>query len=143
MEQWFYNHLPSALVLIGIAGGTLVQISPIQINPWTALLRWIGRAINGELIKNVTELQTSLNAHIKTDNDRYFKQCRMRVLRFNDEILQHQRHTKEHFDEILGDITEYEKYCDEHPDFKNNKAVLAINNIKRVYKECMQANDFL
>ena len=35
--------------------------------------------------------------------------CRYRILRFNDEILHEQRHTKEHFDQILDDITRYEK----------------------------------
>lgn len=48
--------------------------------------------------------------------------CRYRILRFNDEILHEQRHTKEHFDQILDDITRYEKYCDEHPEYENNKA---------------------
>ena len=35
--------------------------------------------------------------------------CRYRILRFNDEILHEQRHTKEHFDQILDDITRYEQ----------------------------------
>ena len=69
--------------------------------------------------------------------------CRYRILRFNDEILHEQRHTKEHFDQILDDITRYEKYCDEHPEYENNKATLAIKNVKKVYQKCSDENSFL
>lgn len=68
---------------------------------------------------------------------------RYRILRFNDEILHEQKHTKEHFDQILDDITRYEKYCEEHPEYENNKAVLAIENVERVYKKCSDENLFL
>ena len=69
--------------------------------------------------------------------------CRYRILRFNDEILHDLRHSKEHFDQVLEDITRYETYCHEHPEYKNNKAVLAIENIKRVYQKCSNDNTFL
>lgn len=69
--------------------------------------------------------------------------CRYRILRFNDEILHDQRHTKEHFDQILDDVTRYEKFCKDHPEYENNKAILAIENIKRVYKKCTDEGTFL
>lgn len=69
--------------------------------------------------------------------------CRYRILRFNDEVLHDQKHTKEHFDQILDDITRYELFCDEHPEYENNKAVLAIENIKRIYQKCSDENTFL
>lgn len=69
--------------------------------------------------------------------------CRYRILHFNDEVLHGARHTKEHFDQILDDITRYERYCDEHPEYENNKAVLAIGNIKRVYQKCNDEVTFL
>lgn len=69
--------------------------------------------------------------------------CRYRILRFNDEIIHDQKHTKEHFDQILEDITRYEKYCDEHPEYENNKAILSIENIKRIYQKCSDENMFI
>lgn len=69
--------------------------------------------------------------------------CRYRILRFNDEVLHDQHHTKEHFDQILDDITRYERYCADHPEYENNKAVFAIANIKRVYQKCADENIFL
>lgn len=69
--------------------------------------------------------------------------CRYRILRFDDEIRHDEHHTKEHFDQILEDITEYEKYCDGHPEYKNNKAIMAIGNIKKVYQKCTDERTFL
>ena len=143
MDEWILQHLPETALLIGFAGSTLVQISPIKVNPWSALARWIGRAINKEILDNVSNMQETLDKHITKDDERYAKQCRLRILRFNDEILQQKRHTKEHFDEILDDITEYERYCKEHPEYINNKAVMAIHNVEHVYKECLAKNSFL
>lgn len=87
-----------------------------------------------------SERLESLSRHLyETDatNARY------RILRFNDEVLHGTRHTKEHFDQILGDINSYESYCNAHPEYENNKAVLAIENIKKVYQKCATDNDFL
>lgn len=69
--------------------------------------------------------------------------CRYRILRFDDEIRHDERHSKEHFDQILEDITEYETYCSHHQDYKNSKAVLAIENIKRIYQKCTNEGTFL
>lgn len=68
---------------------------------------------------------------------------RYRILRFNDEILHGQKHSKEHFDQILEDVQNYENYCIENPKFQNNKAVFAIRNIKNVYQKCTDEGSFL
>jgi hypothetical protein len=69
--------------------------------------------------------------------------CRARIMRFGDEIYQGHEHTKEHFDQILLDITFYEDYCDSHPKFKNSIAVATIANIKWVYEKCLKEKSFL
>lgn len=85
----------------------------------------------------------SLNRLAKMIAENEATTCRYRILRFNDEILHDQKHTKEHFDQILDDVTRYEKFCAEHPEYENNKAVMAIENIKRVYQKCSNDNTFL
>lgn len=85
----------------------------------------------------------SLNRLAKMIAENEAATCRYRILRFNDEILHERKHTKEHFDQILDDVTRYEKFCAEHPEYENNKAVLAIENIKRVYQNCSNENTFL
>lgn len=67
---------------------------------------------------------------------------RYRILRFSDEILHDVTHSKEHFDQVLDDITTYKRFCEEHSDYENNKAELAIENIKNTYKRCCEENSF-
>lgn len=69
--------------------------------------------------------------------------ARIRILSFSDEVQRGIRHSKESFDQINSDIDTYRRYCDKHPDYKNNRAVMAIANIERVYADCMRENDFL
>ena len=143
IEAWVLEHLPATVGGVTVAVMSLLQISKVNINPWSALARWLGSAINSAITEEVSKLRETLDNHIVKDDERYAKNCRLRILRFNDEILQQRPHTKEHFDEILDDITEYERYCREHPDYKNNKAVMAIQNVEHVYQECLAKNKFL
>ena len=115
---------------------TIVQIAPIKINPWSWLAEAIGRAINAEVIKK-------LDAHITMDDRRTADGHRARILHFNNELLRDIDHTHEEFREVLSEIDDYEAYCDEHPDYPNNRAVLAIENIREVYKERLKKRDFL
>ena len=39
---------------------TVIQIAPIKINPWSALAKAIGRAIYGEVIAKVDQLERDL-----------------------------------------------------------------------------------
>lgn len=65
------------------------------------------------------------------------------VDRNNDELIDDKHHTREHFIEILAVIDAYEDYCRSHPDYKNNRCICAVANIKRVYNERLQKHDFL
>ena len=51
--------------------------------------------------------------------------------------------SREDFIEILAVIDDYEGYCRDHREYKNNRAVCAIENIKRVYMDRLQKHDFL
>lgn len=144
-----------AEILLAGGGGlflllTLIQITPIKINPWSAIAKAIGRAINGEVIGMLSEVKSAqkttsdrLNEHIRLDDEHNADEHRARILRFNNELIRDIPHTKEEFVDILADIDSYEQYCCKHPEYKNNRAVHAIANIGRVYDERLQKHDFL
>lgn len=143
-EIFMYGGGVAAVIL------SLVEIAPIKINPWSALLKWLGRAINAEVIKGMDEVKAAqaetkqrLDDHISTDEKMEADRCRARILRFNNELLRNIPHTKEDFIEALKDIDDYEHYCKSHPDYANGRAVHAIANIGRVYDERLQKHDFL
>lgn len=129
---------------------TFIQIAPIKVNPWSAIVRGIGKALNGDVLKKLdvleagqVEARNRLDEHIRIDDDRNADTHRSRILHFNTELLRGNRHTQEDFVEVLTEIDFYEHYCREHPDYENNRAVLAIENIKRVYKDLMENGGFL
>lgn len=121
----------------------MIRIPKIELNLWSLLARSIGRAINGEVLEKVDKLTVDFEAHLKIEEKEKIRQARQRILRFDDEILYKKRHSKEHFEEILEDIDLYEEYCNDNPDYKNNKAVFAINDIKETYNKCLKEHDFL
>lgn len=80
---------------------------------------------------------------MKANEARNADEHRARILRFNNELLRDISHTKEEFIDVLADIDFYERYCREHKDYKNNRAVHAIANISRSYDDRLQKHDFL
>lgn len=118
---------------------SLVEIAPIKINPWS----WLGNTLNKGIISKLEKVEKDV-AEVKREvGESSAVTSRYRILRFDDEILHEIRHSKEHFDQILLDIDVYEKFCDIHPDFKNNLAVMAIKHIKEIYQKCSRENSFL
>ena len=122
---------------------TLVQIAPVKINPWSAIAKAIGNAINADVLRELDTVTRKLDTHIRVDDERNADSYRTRILQFNNELLREIMHTREDFIEILAVIDDYERYCREHKEYKNNRAVCAIENIKRVYMERLQKHDFL
>ncbi|MCQ4992060.1 hypothetical protein NE539_01940 [Flavonifractor plautii] len=122
---------------------TLVQIAPVKINPWSWLARKFGRAINGEVLEKVDRLEKDVTKMKQDADERAAVACRVRILHFGDETLHGVLHSKDHFDQILTDITEYERYCAAHPNFKNNMTVLTSARIQEIYAERLEKNDFL
>ncbi len=145
MNDWFIQYSDTLLggLVALLASSVVVQVAPIKLNPWTWLAKKIGRAINGEVTAQLAEISDKLDAHIYEDDKNDAKRARVRILRFADEILQGELHSKEHFDEILEDITEYNRYCARHPEFPNDKATISIAHIESTYRTRMEKNDFL
>ena len=142
MEQFDAMIQTGAISILVILAG-MIKIPKLEINVWNLIGRAIGRSINREVMDRVNALAKEVDELKKDEELERVRFARQRILRFNDEILFEKRHSKEHFDEILDDITLYENYCADHEDYENNKAVLAIGTIKEVYKQCLKTHDFL
>ena len=129
---------------------TLIQIAPIKVNPWSALARALGKAINKDVLDGLAEVKADqkearriLDDHIRVDDTRNADAHRARILQFNNELLRDIPHTREDFIEILEEIDFYERFCEEHKDYKNNRCTHAIANIGRVYDDRLRKHDFL
>lgn len=88
-----------------------------------------------ELLEKFNELNYKVDCN-KADD------CRRIILNFNGEIKRGIHHDEEQFNEVIRLIDKYETFCRDNPNYPNNKAVLAIENIKNVYKKAYSKNDF-
>lgn len=122
---------------------TLIQISPIKVNPWSWIGRCIGRAINGEVLEKVEDLTRDVRQNKADDDEQWASLSRTHILRFGDEILHGVSHSQEHFNQVLLDISKYEHYCETHPQYVNNIATATIKQIKKTYQKCLDENNFL
>ena len=148
----------------GAAGGvclvillSLVEISPIKINPWSKLFRVLGKALNKDMMDEINGLKTELTdlkKEIKKVDDRVDKmdsridennaiQCRSRILRFGDEVSHGQNHSRDHFKQIFCDITTYNSYCHSHPEFQNDMTKITSKRIEDDYMERDKRDTFL
>lgn len=69
--------------------------------------------------------------------------ARIRILGASDEVLHGVDHSLEWWNQVNEDITKYDNFCNNHPDFKNNKAVQAVDHLNKIYAERLDKNDFI
>lgn len=126
-----------------VAVASLLEVSKLKINPWTAFFRLLGRAINADLLKEIESMQKRMEQSEQDRAEQDAIELRRRILLFGDEVARGVKHSEEHFNQILQDMTDYETYCQEHEDFKNDKTVITSERIKEAYKHCLKTGDFL
>jgi hypothetical protein len=115
-----------------VLASVFVEITPVKINPVSSFLKWLGKKLNTDTAERLDNLEK-----------RDIIDTRYRILRFGDEVRRKERHSREHFDQILSDIDDYEKYCEGHKDFKNSKTQATTARILEVYQQCIREDDFL
>ena len=96
--------------------------------------------------KKIIEMITKLDEKIdKLDgelSERSAISCRVRILKFMDEILEGWNHSRDSYTQVLQDITNYTNYCNTHPLFLNHQTEATIEYIKNDYQEHLEKNDF-
>lgn len=137
------------LFLVFIILSTVIEIAPIKINPWDAILKWIGDRLNKSAYMKIEEVEKKLDKHIKesnerdaTDRENQLKQKRKDITCFCNECMRGKKHTLEQFNLMMGECDEYEIYVrDNH--IVNGVINSSISEIRRLYNKCIENNDFL
>lgn len=69
--------------------------------------------------------------------------ARENILRFDDELIAGEKHSREYFRAILeDDVDGYEKYCKAHEEFRNSFTVEAVKHIRNVYGKLLEEGKF-
>ena len=89
----------------------------------------------------IVEVKKSINKLGERINENQAVLARTHILRFDDELLNDIKHSKEYFSQTLQDIDVYEAFCMDHPNFKNSFATAAINHILKTYGELLEKHN--
>ena len=125
------------------------KFGPKDKKPWTALFTFIGKILTKEfsesqkaLVDRVDVLSDKIEAVAESVAETRAIAARVRILRFADEIIGKQAHSRESYVQIFTDIDTYDKFCRSHLDFKNHNTVSATRLINDAYDERSRKNDF-
>ena len=106
---------------------SLIQISPLKLNPWDSFFRWLGKKMNGGLEEQMEKLQKQLS-------DLWINAHRQSILTFARECRADIDHDAEEWNHILSVADEYEMYCQKN--IVSNGVVKADTEyIRNLYQE--------
>ena len=130
------------IVLCIVIVMSLVQVSPLKLDPWDALFAWIGRHLNKEVIEKIQSVETRLDTHITEYQEIQLKNRRTNILDFSSSVIRGVNYHKEKFDFMIAECDSYEKYCKDN-DIQNGVADASMAEIRRIYQERLRKGDFL
>ena len=113
---------------------SLIQISPLKINPWDRIFGWIGKKTQGEMRKQVTDLQ-------KQVRDLWITNHRQSILTFARECRANIDHDSEEWSHILNLCEEYEKYTEENH-VTNGVVRENTKYVRELYQELSREHKF-
>ena len=96
-----------------------------------------------KIMEMIQNLDKKIDKIDKEASEREAITARVRILKFMDELLEGRKHTKDSYDQVMTDITNYNKYCSTNPDFKNNQTEATIEYINKDYQKRLEKHDFL
>jgi hypothetical protein len=129
--EWIVSHpLTGLIVFTGI-----IQIVPIKINPWSALFKWIGSMITGNIRGKIDDL-------IKQVEENEKDRIRWEVLDFANSCRNGRKHTRDEYQHIVALRDKYEKLLEKTHD-SNGVFDVEYKYIQELYAERLEKNDFL
>ena len=111
---------------------SLIQISPLKLNPWDRIFGWIGKKTQGELHKQVADLQKQIT-------DIWISSHRQSILMFARECRADIDHDAEEWNHILSIADEYEVYCNTHA-VSNGVVKADTRYIRDLYQDLSQGH---
>ena len=136
--RWITNNIVTILVALSV----VIQIAPIKINPWSTILKWIGKIIIGDLDKTVTNINSTLTKLEKDVTENEKDRIRWEILDFANSCRNGRRHTKDEFQHIIALNDKYKALLAKTND-KNGVFEMEYAYIKNLYTERQIKNDFL
>ena len=136
--EWIGNHVVAVLLVLSV----FIQIAPIKINPWSSLIKWVGKTLNSRLQQEILKINNIIK-DISSDIDQNEKdRIRWQVLDFASSCREGRLHTKDEFQHIIALNDKYKKLLAKTDD-KNGVFDEEYKYIQEIYHKRQQKNDFL
>ena len=136
--EWIGKNLWTIIIVVSV----FIQITPIKVNPWSALFKWIGKTITGNAcskIDGLIEKVEKIEKDVKTnEKDR----IRWEILDFANSCRNDRKHTRDEFQHIVALNDKYKRLLSETND-TNGVFEVEYNYIQDLYAERLEKNDFL
>lgn len=91
--DWIGNHLWTVIVIISI----FIQITPVKINPWSALFKWIGKTITDNACSKIDGLISKVEKIESDVKNNEKDRIRWEILDFANSCRNNRRHTRDEF----------------------------------------------
>ena len=85
---------------------SLIQVSPLKLNPWDNIFAWVGKKMNGATEKRLSEVE-------KQVSDMWINHHRQCILTFARECRSGISHSSDEWSNVLNVAEEYEQYVRE------------------------------
>lgn len=136
-----FESISSCIIFLLFIIGTIIQVTPLKINPWDFLLGWIGERFNSGINKKVDQLEKKIDQHIENSKSKDLKQLRQYIISFVDEGVNGKRHTKESFQNAIRACDAYEKFIHDN-NIENGVIISSMSAIRLKYEQHLVNADF-
>ena len=136
--EWIGKNLWTIIIVVSV----FIQITPIKINPWSALFNWIGKTITGNACSKIDGLIDKVGKIEKDVKTNEKDRIRWEILDFANSCRNNRKHTRDEFQHIVALNDKYKRLLSETND-SNGVFEVAYNYIQDLYAERLEKNDFL
>ena len=136
--KWIGSHLWE--IILGCS--VFIQITPIKINPWSALFKWIGKIMTADIRKDIKDIKKMVDEQQSTIDENEKDRIRYEILDFANSCRNGRKHTKDEYQHIIALREKYEDLLAKTND-KNGVFEVEYQYILKLYAERQEKNDFL
>ncbi len=140
--QQIWEWIGKNLWQIILVGSLFIQIAPIKVNPWSTIIKWIGKTIMGEACGKIDDLVKQINIIEREVKENEKDRIRWEILDFANSCHNGRQHTKDEFKHIIELNDKYTILLAQTDD-KNGVFKMEFNYIKSLYEDLLKTDGFL
>ena len=128
---------------------SLIEITPIKINPISKLFKWIGSKMNEDMDKRIEVLEQKLDEHIEESAEERATANKERILSKREKFITFASKLSKGYVPTFEESAEFVRYCDEYESYckksgmPNGVADMSASLIRNKHYEFLSTNGFV